>query len=119
MSESRKRDAGAPVTKSVGGVPPLADGVCVVTEVGDLDIENLEPLQNALEQAAAQHAVVVLDASGITFGDSSFLNLLLHVNGLVRLRLVAPTAQVLRLLEITGADQILDVRDSVEEASRI
>ncbi|MFF0647338.1 hypothetical protein ACFYVV_27475 [Streptomyces tendae] len=44
---------------------------------------------------------MVLDASGITFADSSLLNPLIPTHWTVDLRVAAPTRQLCRLLEIT------------------
>jgi anti-anti-sigma factor len=87
----------------------------VVAAHGELDIENLGPLQQAL-QTAARHPVVVLDASGVTFADSSFLSVLLSVRQVTDLRIAGAPPQVLRLLGITGADRIIPLFPTVAEA---
>jgi anti-anti-sigma factor len=95
---------------------PAAGGAPVVAADGDLDIENLGPLRQALE-TAAEGPAVILDASGITFADSSFLSVLLSVRQLTDLRVAGAPPQVLRLLEITGADRIIPLYASVSEAA--
>ncbi|WP_323185408.1 STAS domain-containing protein [Kitasatospora sp. NBC_01287] len=45
----------------------------VIAASGEPDADTLGPLTAELEAAAASHPVVILDASGITFGDSAFL----------------------------------------------
>jgi len=107
--------------------PPFYDGerqryvVCVdekrvVVAHGGYGLDSLSGLADALETAAQKHSKVVLDASGVTFADSSFLNLVLGVHRLTSLRLAAPAQQLRRLLELTGADGVLAVRATVEEA---
>jgi anti-anti-sigma factor len=96
---------------------PTTGSARVVTAGGDLDIENLGPLRQALE-TAAEGPLVVLDASGITFADSTFLSILLSVRQLTDLRIAGAPPQLLRLLEITGADRILPLYGTVTEAAR-
>ncbi|WNI14464.1 STAS domain-containing protein [Actinacidiphila sp. ITFR-21] len=96
---------------------PATGSVPVVAAHGDLDIENLAPLRQALETAAEQ-PVVVLDAGGVTFADSSFLSVLLAVRQRTDLRVAAAPAQMLRLLGITGADRIIPLYPTVAEAAK-
>ncbi|MFD3337112.1 STAS domain-containing protein [Streptomyces sp. NPDC058700] len=91
-------------------------GACVVVARGDLDLSTLQPLTDALTTAGSTYPVVILDASEITFGDSTFLNLVLHTHSTTALRVVAPDEQLRRLFEITGADTVLDIRPTVEAA---
>lgn len=93
------------------------DGLWVIAAHGDLDLNSLPPLTDALTEASASHSTVVLDASGITFADSSFLNLMLRVHRSTALRVAAPQAQLLRLLEITGGDKVLDIRPTLDAAT--
>ncbi|MFH8371808.1 hypothetical protein [Streptomyces sp. NPDC018031] len=59
---------------------------------------------------------MVLDASGVTFADSTFLNLLLvtrhagTLHGRVSTRLQ-------RLGEITGVDDLLEIRGTIDDAA--
>lgn len=92
-------------------------GAWVVVAHGDYDMNTVGPLADVLQTAAQEHSRVVLDASGITFADSTFLNLLLRIHTMAGLRVAAPTPQLRRVLEITGADTVLDIRDSVENAT--
>ncbi|MFJ9054761.1 STAS domain-containing protein [Streptomyces sp. NPDC102409] len=93
---------------------PLA--IALVVAEGDLDVESARPLQERLERAAADHDAIVLEASGVTFADSSFLNLLLRTTQAAPLRIAAASAPVRRLLEVTGADQVLRVHPDVDAA---
>ncbi|MFE4632879.1 STAS domain-containing protein [Streptomyces sp. NPDC056773] len=91
-------------------------GTCVIAARGEFDLGTVAPLSDALAEAARSHSRVVLDASGIGFGDSSLLNLLLQVHRITELRIAAPRHQLRHLLAITGADTVLDVRDTVPSA---
>ncbi|MFJ8542426.1 STAS domain-containing protein [Streptomyces sp. NPDC093586] len=92
-------------------------GAWVVGARGAYDMQSITPLADALHAAAAEHPKVVLDASGITFADSSLLNLLILTHQAVDFRVAAPTQQLSRLLQLTGVDTVLKVRATVEEAT--
>lgn len=92
------------------------DGAWVVVAHGSYDMDSLSPLAKALGTAAEKHARVVVDTTGVTFADSSFLNLLLDLHRQTELRLAGPPPQLRRILELTGADTVLDVRATVEDA---
>ncbi|MFE9446905.1 STAS domain-containing protein [Streptomyces sp. NPDC006739] len=100
-----------------GPVQYELNGAWVVVAQGDYDMNTIDPLAETLESAARKHPLVVLDISGVTFGDSTFLNLIIRIHAQTGLRLVAPTPQFQRVLEITGADSVLDVRASLEDAT--
>lgn len=91
--------------------------VWVVGARGDYDMDSVVPLSEALAAASEEHATIVLDASGITFADSSLLNVLIRTHRTTDLRVAAPTEQLLRLLDITGADTVLRVTETLEEAA--
>lgn len=99
----------------IGDSYPAGSGWVVVAR-GELDQDTLGPLEEALASAADAHPLVVLDAGSITFGDSSFLNLLLRLHHLTTLRIAAPGEQLRRLFAVTGADTVLALHASVEEA---
>ncbi|GAA4668099.1 STAS domain-containing protein [Streptomyces youssoufiensis] len=92
-------------------------GACVIAAAGEYDMGSITALSEALHTAAKQYPRVVLQASDITFADSTFLNLLLVTHQTGTLRLVAPSAQVRRLLEVTGVDSILEIRQTIEDAT--
>ncbi|WP_244258526.1 STAS domain-containing protein [Streptomyces sp. Tu 2975] len=92
-------------------------GAWVVGARGDFDMHSITPLADALDTAAKEHPRMVLDASGITFADSTLLNLLIRTHQAADLRVAAPTQQLRRLLRITGVDTVLKVRATVEEAA--
>ncbi|MFF8395385.1 STAS domain-containing protein [Streptomyces sp. NPDC016172] len=92
-------------------------GAWVVAAGGSYDMDSIKPLADVLEAAARKHPKVILDASGITFADSTLLNLLILTHQAGTLRVVAPSPQLQRLCEITGVDSILETRNSVDDAA--
>jgi anti-anti-sigma factor len=127
-------EAGVPALTRVTGARPLPQqtahapegvavlqyewrGTWVVAADGSYDMDSIKPLADALEAAARKHPKVILDASGITFADSTLLNLLILTHQAGTLRVVAPSPQLQRLCEITGVDSILETRDSVDDAA--
>ncbi|WP_227024986.1 STAS domain-containing protein [Streptomyces tsukubensis] len=112
--------AGVPPQRSRGvlGDQYALENTWVIAAHGDIDMQNLGPLRMALEETAASHPVTVLDTSGVTFADSTFLNLLLRAHQSTSLRIAAPSEPVRRLLEITGADRVLSLYPSVAQAGR-
>ncbi|MGW6545614.1 STAS domain-containing protein [Streptomyces massasporeus] len=92
-------------------------GAWVVVARGSYDMDSIAPLSDALGVAVRKHPKVVLDASGITFADSTLLNLLILTHQTGTLRVVAPSPQLQRLCEITGVDSILQTRTSVDDAA--
>lgn len=89
----------------------------VIAASGEFDLSTSSVLAEVLEVAARKHQRIVLDAAGVTFADSMFLTLLLRIHGQTELRLAAPSRQVARVLELTGADTLLTVRGTVAEAA--
>ncbi|GHH87103.1 hypothetical protein GCM10018793_61570 [Streptomyces sulfonofaciens] len=104
------------VSGAVAVVQYEHDGAWVVVAYGSYDMDTIAPLEGALLTAARERPKVVLDASGVTFADSTFLNLLIRVHTATTLRVAAPRAQLRRLFEITGTDSVLGVRATVEDA---
>ncbi|MEU0300254.1 STAS domain-containing protein [Streptomyces sp. NPDC006175] len=94
---------GLPVVVAEGEI----DGHWVVRAQGDLDSDSVDPLFIAMWQAVAGHDAVVLEASAITFADSSFLSLLIEVHRRTDLRIAAPGAALTRLLRTAGVDRVL------------
>ncbi|WP_308013446.1 STAS domain-containing protein [Streptomyces beigongshangae] len=92
------------------------NGAWVVTVRGDLDIDSLARQRTRLESTAAAVPVLVLDLAAVTFADSTFLNLLLMLCRATDLRLAAAPGQVVRLLELVGADAVLRVYPTVPDA---
>ncbi|MEU3724681.1 STAS domain-containing protein [Streptomyces sp. NPDC031705] len=94
-------------------VRPEADGVCVVVCSGEFDLDTIGRLEAACEREAGGATRLVLDVSGVEFADSSFLNLLIHLRNTRPLLLEGPLPhQLVRLLEMTGALALFEVRDN-------
>ncbi|MEV7325102.1 STAS domain-containing protein [Streptomyces sp. NPDC093970] len=110
-----------PTTSHASGLPHLTqyelEGAWVVAVHGAFDGNSVPLLASALQDAATTHTTVVVDAAGVTFADSTVLNVLLNFHRGHRLRVARPARQLLRVLELTGADQVLDVRATVEDAA--
>ena len=83
---------------------------------GEVDAATAPTLDAALRRAAAEgHAELVIDCRGMTFIDSSGLNVLVANAkrlgaGDVRLVLESPSASAVRLFEISGLAQVLTIR---------
>ncbi|MFE0806391.1 STAS domain-containing protein [Streptomyces sp. NPDC058848] len=107
----------APALDSPTQTQYATNGAWVVGARGAYDINSVEPLADALRNAAEKSPKVVLDASGITFADSTLLSLLILTHQATDFRVAAPTRQVLRLLQLTGVDALLKVRATVDEAA--
>ncbi|MEU2624297.1 STAS domain-containing protein [Streptomyces sp. NPDC007157] len=109
-----------PTTPHGSALPYLTqyeeEGVWVVVVHGAFDHDSVPLLASALQDAALTHARVVVDAAGMTFADSSVLNVLLNFHHGRRLRVARPAHQFHRVLELTGADKVLDVRSTVQDA---
>ncbi len=91
-------------------------GARVVGPRGSYDMHTIKFVAEALDTAAKTYPKVVLDASGITFADSALLNLLIRIHQAADLRVAAPTQQLQRLLHLTSADTVLEIRETVDEA---
>ncbi|MFD5231244.1 STAS domain-containing protein [Streptomyces qaidamensis] len=109
----------APAHTRPGAAPSQYErhGAWVVVARGAYDMDSITPLADALDAAVRKYPKVILDASGITFADSTLLNLLILTHQAGALRVVAPPPQLQRLCEITGVDSILETRSSVEDAA--
>ncbi len=96
-------------------------GVTVVVVTGELDHDNPEPLRGAIEQALAQGAErIVVDCGGLTFCDSTGLNILLRgrldaLEAGSTLELAALPPAVARMFEITGALSLFTVHAQLPE----
>jgi len=104
------------VSFAVLGEQYARSGAWVVTVRGDLDIDSLAGQRARLEATAAAVPVLVLDLAAVTFADSTFLNLLLMLCRATDLRLADVPDQVVRLLELIGADAVLRLYPTVPDA---
>lgn len=93
-----------------------ADGPIVVLS-GEADATTLPLLREVLaEQLEAGARLLTVDASGLSFLDSASMRVLILAARALRGRhgrlvFARPQPVVARLLEITGADRLLDVRE--------
>ncbi len=88
----------------------------VVAPHGDLDADTIGALTAELEAAVAEYGGVILDASGITFSDSSFLRLMLTTHQRVDLRIAAPSPVVARLFQLVCVEDVLRLFPTVQAA---
>jgi anti-sigma B factor antagonist len=94
----------------------------VVALVGEVDATNSDELDSLLDSVVQEHPLLLLvDLSGLGFMDSTGLRMLLRASRVLDqqggvLALVAPQAAVARVLQLTKADQLLPVYDSVADA---
>ncbi|MFF2548846.1 STAS domain-containing protein [Kitasatospora sp. NPDC058063] len=89
---------------------------------GEVDRDQRTALEVALTRGVKDGPqLLVVDLADLSFCDSTGLNALLTARleaqaNSVQLILAAPPSQLQRLLEITGADEILTIRDSIQAA---
>jgi anti-sigma B factor antagonist len=97
-------------------------GVVVLRAKGDLDAYTAPGLRAQLHEATAGEAdLVVVDLARVTFIDSAGLGALVGAHRRMReaegaLRIVRPPALVARAFELTGLDEVLDLRDDRDQA---
>lgn len=102
-------------------VTEAGPGRAVICVSGELDLSGADEVGSALHALIADHDLVVLDASTLTFLDSYALRVLLRAaahageRGAV-FRIAAPRPTLRRVLEITGSDEILITWSDVETA---
>ncbi|MER7564165.1 STAS domain-containing protein [Streptomyces sp. NPDC097941] len=98
------------------------DGIPVVTVRGEIDHTVKDMLSQALlPDDGPTPPRTVVDLSGVTFMDSSGINVLVAAHKSMSdaqgwLRLAAPQASVLRLIELVGLDQVISCHPTVERA---
>ena len=106
----------------IGYPVEMAGGVPVVAAPMEIDITSADDLQAALVAAAAHgHGTFVVDLSLTRFCDSSGLHALVAAHRRAQaaggeVLLVVPDTAVLRVLAITGVDQLIPNFASLDEA---
>ena len=95
------------------------DGCAVLTASGTIDYLSAETLRVAIRQVTAP--CVVLDLAAVTYVDSTALAVLITSDEFTRgrgarLRLAGAGEQLIRLLQTTNLDRMLDVYDDVNAA---
>ncbi|POX48562.1 STAS domain-containing protein [Streptomyces sp. Ru72] len=94
----------------------------LVTVTGHLDLHTAHHLADVLQPLLGHDGhTVLVDLSGVTFLDSTGLTCLITAYRTarstgVRLALVAPSQPVLKMLQLTGVDQVLDSYPSLDAA---
>ncbi|WP_156755343.1 STAS domain-containing protein [Actinokineospora pegani] len=95
----------------------------VVRAGGRVDVQTVGAVRTALRDAEQDRAdVLVLDLSEVSFLDSAGLSLLVEQHKRcaehgVALRLVADSPAVLRPIELTGLDSLLEIHPTVPRAA--
>ncbi|MFD5164320.1 STAS domain-containing protein [Streptomyces hawaiiensis] len=98
------------------------DGIRVVTLRGEIDHAVTEELTEALlSYGSVTPPRTVVDLSGVTFMDSSGINVLIAAHQGMSdaqgwLRIAGAQASVLRVLELVGLDQVIGCHPTVEQA---
>ncbi len=108
----------------MGGLSVVAtatDGIRLLTLSGEIDHHTGDQLRQALDVSDAAHPHVVLDMRGVTFMDSSGINILISAHRAITaasgwLRLAGPTDSVLRVLQLTGVDGVIDCHPTLRQA---
>jgi anti-sigma B factor antagonist len=111
-----------------GGVDQLrvsvsgGDSYIVVALAGESDVYTYDQLRGALEAEAGKgSALLIVDLAGLEFMDSTGVQVLLDIRVLMnehggKLVLARPQNTVARVLNLVGADQLIPVYPSIEEA---
>jgi anti-sigma B factor antagonist len=96
-------------------VSPAGSCECVVRARGEVDIYTGPSLRDVLRDAMATGPTkMVIDMTDVSFIDSSGLSVIIGAHKRaedtgIELVLQGPTARVLRLLELTGLNRVLNV----------
>ncbi|WP_430383231.1 STAS domain-containing protein [Streptomyces sp. P10-4] len=94
----------------------------LVAVTGSLDLHTAHHLADALQPLLGHDGhTLLVDLSGVTFLDSTGLTCLIAAYRTarstgVRLALIAPSQPVLKMLQLTGVDQVLDSYPSPDAA---
>lgn len=88
----------------------------LVRLTGELDIAVQDELRAQLDAAAAASDLVEIDLSAVTYADSTALGIFIALRNTLRerggtLRLVAPSARVLKLLNYAGLDRLFEISE--------
>jgi anti-sigma B factor antagonist len=91
----------------------------VITMAAEIDVTNADEIRQALLAASDSAAVLIIDMSGTTFCDSAGVQAIIDARNKAtatrtQLRLVATA--VLRILTLTGVDQLIPIYPTLEAA---
>jgi anti-anti-sigma factor len=98
------------------------DAYTVVALAGESDVYTYDQLRGALEAEATKGVpLLIVDLSALEFMDSTGVQVLLDIRVMMndrggKLALAGPQNTVARVLNLVGADQLIPVYPSVEEA---
>ncbi|MFD9391030.1 STAS domain-containing protein [Streptomyces sp. NPDC060000] len=102
--------------------PEVVDGVLVVTVHGEIDHDVKDVLSQALtSEEGTTPPRIVADLSGVTFMDSSGINVFIAAHQRVSqtqgwLRIAGAQESVVRLLQMVGVDTFIPCHPTVERA---
>jgi anti-anti-sigma factor len=100
----------------------VVDGIRVVTVRGEIDHDVKDVLSNALLPPEGTLVPrIVADLSGVTFMDSSGINIFVSAHQRIAgtdgwLRIAAAQESVLRVLELVGVDAIITCHPTLDQA---
>jgi anti-anti-sigma factor len=122
MTSRWKRSAVGLLRASVSAPEVAGATYTVVVLAGEVDATNSDELYGVLESVVAQQPrLLIVDMSELSFMDSTGLRMLLRSTRALDqqggvLALAAPQLAVARVLQLTRADQLIPVYDSVADA---
>ena len=89
----------------------------VLRVAGELDLDTSTHLFNSATAASDPTQTITIDMSEVTFMDSSAIGVLVRVSQERKVRIVEPSEQVRRLLEITGLTEWFGLERDAERPS--
>jgi anti-sigma B factor antagonist len=99
-----------------------ASGCVTLRLTGEIDLYTAPSVREAALRAISHHdGALHVDLSGVTFMDSTGLEVLLATRRRAELsggslQLIDPTPSVLRVLEVTGVDRLFQIRPGHDPA---
>ncbi|MFJ8595203.1 STAS domain-containing protein [Streptomyces sp. NPDC093598] len=102
-------------------VSTTMEGIRVLMLTGEIDHHTGNQFQRALYFSDAPRPRIVVDLGGVTFMDSTGINILISAHRALSeaggwLRLTAPGETVKRTMNIVGIDTIIDCRETLHQA---